>query len=328
MKNTHLYARPAGSAIVATLALLATPAIAQDAAEPVIVAQTPSANPAPTIVIPDPIVIPEAEPAVAPVVAPAAAAVAERSAPTTTAAPTTSAAPAPAPRRAPARSEPASSVVSSDPAPIVYSPAVADAAPVAIVPPVAVAAPVTAPAPIASAPDAASDGSTGLMVAGGAAAALSILALFLAASARRRRRAAGGEALVRPAFEPATQRSAVAATPAAVTSDVTAPVGFVVSHAVERDRNLSKWDDPVYVNAAPAAVAGRAVPDTPAGRKALIDRLVRARPDHSNPFRSLAARRRRARLIVQSMAQRMREQPNFDFRRFYDSFGRRDPVRA
>lgn len=321
MKNTHLYARPAGSAVVAALAFLATPAIAQDASAPVVIAETPPASAAPTIVIPDPIVIPESEPAATMASEPAPVAATERSSQTSV-----------VQRRAPVRSEPVATAARSEPAPVLDSASIIETAPASeaqpLAEPVAVAAPIADASPATGLDEASSDNSTVMMAAGGAATALAVLGLFMAASARRRRRAVGGEALARPAFEPEAQRHTAAATPAPASTAAVAPAGFVVSHAVNRDRNFSKWDDPVYVDATPAAVAGRSVPNTPEGRKALIDRLVRARPDRTNPFRSLAARRRRARLIVQSLAQRMQQQPNLDFRRFYDSFGRRDPAPA
>lgn len=327
MMKTHLYARPAGSALVAGLALLATPVLAQDASAPVVIAETPPATSAPTIVIPEPIVVPDSAPATTtaatPVaVAPVASETAERAAQ-----------PAPASRRAATRSERAveaapvaaapKPAAMMDSAPLVEEAAIAPLAPVA-----AEAAPADEPAPIASEPQPATDNSLLMLAGGGLVAALAVIGLFMA-SARRRRRAVSGEPLARPAFKPEAEgRAAAAKAPAAPVANAAAPSGFVVSHAVSRDRGMSKWEDPVYVNAAPAAVAGRAVPNTPEGRKALIDRLVRARPDRTNPFRSLAARRRRARLIVQSLAQSMREQPNLDFRRFYDSFGRREPTMA
>ncbi len=54
--------------------------------------------------------------------------------------------------------------------------------------------------------------------------------------------------------------------------------------------------------AAPVIATG-AAPASADDRAALIDRMVAAQPDTSNPFTSAKARRRRARLIVQSMSQ-------------------------
>lgn len=336
MKNTHPYAHPAGSAIFAALALIAPPTLAQDVTAPVVVAESPpaataaptiTAPAAPTIVIPDPIVIPQSEPVAATTAAPAA------TGPTAVAPRERAAQAAPATRRAaPVRSD-----RMADVRPVAAAPGVENVTPAedtAVAPaalPMPAAAPAPEIAPVAGEPKAASDNSL-LLAGGGVLAGLALIGLILAASARRRRRAVGGKALVRPAYEPERERLAAAASaradmppPAPPTA---APAGFVVSYAVSRDRNVSKWEDPIYVNAAPVAVAGRSVPNTPEGRKALIDRLVRANPDRTNPFHSLAARRRRARLIVQSMAQRMHEQPNLDFRRFYDSFGRHNQALA
>ncbi|GGD68092.1 hypothetical protein GCM10010990_17020 [Croceicoccus mobilis] len=76
------------------------------------------------------------------------------------------------------------------------------------------------------------------------------------------------------------------------------------------------------VEATPAPVSDNAIAQakTPEGRSNLIDRLTSARPDAANPFHSLKARRRRARLILQTLMQRMKENPNLDFARFYRGF--------
>lgn len=53
---------------------------------------------------------------------------------------------------------------------------------------------------------------------------------------------------------------------------------------------------------APTATTTAAVaPASPSEREALLDRMVAAAPDAANPFTSRKARRRRARLILQSM---------------------------
>jgi hypothetical protein len=48
----------------------------------------------------------------------------------------------------------------------------------------------------------------------------------------------------------------------------------------------------------------RKVPENDAERRALIDRMVAAKPDRANPFHTPRARRRRARLILQSLGRR------------------------
>lgn len=172
------------------------------------------------------------------------------------------------------------------------------------------------------------DNEASLVMGGGALAlALGLASLFVAGAKRRRRQAASDgdrtkSARMKPATDVGDQVEPVAAAPHGATGR------FSLSHTVSRPFGVSKWDDPMYVNASPLAVSGRSVPDTPAGRKALIDRLVRANPDRTNPFRSSSARRRRARLIVQSLRTTMAQQPNLDFRRFYESFGRRNALPA
>lgn len=59
--------------------------------------------------------------------------------------------------------------------------------------------------------------------------------------------------------------------------------------------------------AAAPGMASTAAPTSADDRAALIERMVAAAPDASNPFTSAKARRRRARLIVQSMPQTSRE---------------------
>jgi hypothetical protein len=58
------------------------------------------------------------------------------------------------------------------------------------------------------------------------------------------------------------------------------------------------------VGSQPATSLPRELPPTVQEREALLDRLVAAPPDRANPFRSRKARRKRARLIMQSIGRR------------------------
>ncbi|MDR7101396.1 hypothetical protein [Croceicoccus sp. BE223] len=202
--------------------------------------------------------------------------------------------------------------------------------PVAV--PSAAEGPSAAPVFAEAAPE--ESGSELVLVGGGMAVALGLAGLFMAGASRRRRAARPGAATpvrnapIEPRAQPVRTAPPAPAAPAAAPALRPGP-GFVVTASNPAPTYASKWHSDGYVNATPAApVAGRSVPNTPEGRKALIDRLVRARPDATIPFTSSAARRRRARLIVQSLQQRLAEQPNLDFRRFYESFGRRQPASA
>ncbi|WP_144095260.1 hypothetical protein [Croceicoccus sediminis] len=172
-----------------------------------------------------------------------------------------------------------------------------------------------------------------LTMAGGAAAlGFGFIGLFMAGSARRRRRDRhGATAAITDERKAMPLRKRV---PDAAAAPNDAMVAEARPVAVQRRQpNVtyggSKWDDAGFVNASPtiAVLPTGDVPRSAEGRRALLKRLVRARPDEANPFRSPKARRRRARLIVQSLTERLREQPNLDFRRFYQGFAqRRNPV--
>ncbi|RVQ68704.1 hypothetical protein EKN06_00260 [Croceicoccus ponticola] len=172
-----------------------------------------------------------------------------------------------------------------------------------------------------------SESGASMTMAGGALAlGLGFAGLLLAGASRRRRRPLANEPAAAGKVKPVSHRDG--------DGYVTSPVrtaskpAFAVSASNPAAAYSSKWDSTTFVNASPllGALPNGAPPRTPDGRKALIDRLVRARPDHANPFRSTGARRRRARLIVQSLTQRMADQPQIDFRRVYESFGRRRTV--
>ncbi|MDE1466385.1 hypothetical protein [Aurantiacibacter sp. D1-12] len=60
----------------------------------------------------------------------------------------------------------------------------------------------------------------------------------------------------------------------------------------------------------------RSKPATLEERVALIDRIANAKPDRANPFSSMKARRRRARLIVQSLDRKFRNGSFIDFSQY------------
>lgn len=331
MKKASYIARSAGSALAIAVVVASSPTVAQDAADPVpVVVATMPANQteptAPAIVVPEVVSVQPPTVSQAPTVEATSSPQAEASRSPAQAAPDTAAWDSAGIPRVSTRSSVTASNNVSPPddvpsisgsvaAPIVATPASGDAASDFRAMPTAS----DAQAPVAEA----DDNDASLVMGGGALAlALGLASLFMAGARRRRRQTANGGDWAAPA--PVKPATAVADRVEPVAAAPLAPAGtFSLSHTVSRPFGVSKWDDPIYVNASGVAVSGRSVPDTPAGRKALIDRLVRANPDRTNPFRSSSARRRRARLIVQSLRQTMAQQPNLDFRRFYESFGRR-----
>lgn len=103
-----------------------------------------------------------------------------------------------------------------------------------------------------------------------------------------------------------------------------APAAVVEAETPERDA-----DDPLpfwRVERAAVPTSGRATgaatplpskkPETVDERKALIDQIARARPDRANPFTSMKARRRRARLIVQSLDDTFEHGSKIDFSQY------------
>lgn len=170
--------------------------------------------------------------------------------------------------RAPAREAAQPAPVAATPTPQVAEPAVPSAAPVAAAP--ADAAP---PPPVAT-----DDGASDWALPVGAAATLLVLGGVGFAMSRRRRAYEEDVDFVppvatRPAFRPQPE------------TRTTAPV------APER------LTAPTF---AMSPVAAR----TASEREALIERIVAAAPDDANPFTSRKARRRRARIMVQSMMAR------------------------
>lgn len=253
-------------AISAMLMLSVGSAYAQEATIPVTVEPPVAAAP---VVSPAPsaptIVIPT--PTAEPVAAPSAAPVAMQAAtPAATPPARTRVAAAPT-TRAPAREAAQAAPVApvaATPTPPVAEPAV----------PVA-AAPAEAAPPPAAATD---EGTSDWALPVGAAATLLVLGGVGLAMSRRRRAYEEDVDFVppvatRPAFRPQPERRTAA------------PV------APERPT-------------APTFAMSPAVARTASEREALIERIVAAAPDDANPFTSRKARRRRARIMVQSMMAR------------------------
>ena len=291
--------RFAGAAIAAVLALGSTPLWAQDIA-PVAAPPAPVA-PQPTIVLPDVTVAP-AEPVVAaPIREPVIAAPAtERAAPRAAAAVS---------RTTPSRVVPAP-VVRSQVAPVDPVAATQAEAPVAITP---VDPMTTAETPIeeplveetAAVP---ADNTTGdVLPLAGLLAALGLGGLALFVARRRRKPDEVAEVIVahepipvlppraaalKPVLTPAPAFMAPAmslqqfAQPA--TQDATGTVGQQIARPA--------WQEPRRAAAAPNLGQSSQL-----NREALLTRMVAAEPDANNPFTSGKARRRRARLMLQSM---------------------------
>ena len=328
--------RRAPLALTATAALLSTAALAQTAttADPVIVlpdmqttapapsvptttapttaapvvtsattattATTSAPTAAPRIVLPEPVEA-DATPAEAPA--------------TRTAAPVERAAATSSPKAAPAPAEPVSRTATAE------TTASNDASTTPVVGPEPISAtdalgnemmassePSAAVAPVEQAAPA--DNSTNELVIAGALGALGLAAVGgIAILASRRRRGA----------ELAPQRVAVERT---VTPDPTPEVSSVAAPAPTVAPRQSA-PAMTYASRAPASANGDPVilpaelPQTYEERDDLLRRLIAAKPDRANPFKSPAARARRARLIMQSLGRRFENRkPRFDLSQY------------
>ena len=312
MTHNRFLLAPAALAIATALAASSTPVMAQDATTTSVPTETssvPAEAPAPVMT---------SEPMVQAV---------PITLPTVETAPETSPAPAvvPAARTAqPASARPASSaatqpVVDATPSP---SPAIAPITPdfpaQGSIGPVA---PVEAE-PVAVAADSAEE--SGVMPELAIAGGLGLLALgsfALLATRRRRVPAEPSPSRLEPkrsmgllAEGEVTRTDAKLATPTAAA----APAFFVAAPDVavaptERQAPLSRRVEPFAMPSGP-------VP-TGAERRELIEGMVAAPPDARNPFKSAKARRRRARIMLASHEQRLREQAreSFDFRTYRPS---------
>lgn len=315
----------ATTAICAVLALGSTPAWAQEVAPTIDVPAASAPAPAqPTIVLPAE-APPPAAPAAPPVMTsqpmvqqtpvvtpPPAAVVAEEATPTRPTATERSAARAAARATSTSNStptQPAAAAVA--PTPAVPMTADAPMSPAASVP---LAQPATTPPPADTSlqndpqegAQALDDNSATAMVGAGAALLLA-LGLGTFAVTRRRRRAEAQEdavltapatAYAEPAPRPVVQRP-VSTAPAA--TPVVAPQH---APAMPLDARRSIGEEELVPATHPAASQPVSldgpVPQTREGRDALLDRMVSAAPDASNPFTSRKARLRRARIILQS----------------------------
>lgn len=320
--RTHPH-RFAGAAIAAVLALAATPVWAQETA--------PVADPAasgvvePTIVLPDVTATSVVPVVVAPVPGPVAAdPVVERATPRNT---------APVAASAPARAAVA---------PLARA-ATAPAAPVDTVTETPVEAPGAAIEPVAAPPleetalAAPADDATGdILPLAWLLAALGLggIALF---AARRRRRQPDEVAPTTVAREPAPVLPSRAAAPTRM------PAPNFVAPALSLERFAQPavqpsaeqtfrpaWHEPRRIAAAPALAQSSQL-----NRQALLERMVAAEPDANNPFTSTKARRRRARLMLQSMDNRRWDDslgaeltPGFDWRELARAARERETVSA
>ncbi len=308
-------------AIAATLALGSIPAFAQEAAPAVsvppaapapVVAASPPAAAAPTIAVP-PVTVqptaPQPEAAAAEPVAAAARAPARAE---------------PAPRRVAAPSASAPAPTAAAPAPAAVAAAeVAPAAPTgsALDTPLAAAA----PAPVAEAPAAEADSGLTGEEAGFLAllAAIGIGGIAFLVMGRRRRRMAS-----------AIETDDYAPTPVAAAASLRQPT-VMTETPVRADPVYAVADHPAQPAvasrpaAAPQSAPAFAMGRQPTGddRQDLLDRMVAAAPDETNPFTSRKARRRRARLLLQAREDAQRSDAAtkpFDWRS-YEPLRRREP---
>lgn len=307
MMTRTLLARCAPLAIAASAALPIIPALAQDVA-PVIVlppvdaapvaadpAPAPTSAPAPTIVIPAP----------APVVAAPAATAEEPIAQTA------------APQRppAPARTTRAVPVRSTAPVAAPVAAAVGPAAPSVAAPAMAApTVPLETPASIEPAPPvaASADGGTNEALIAGLLGAVGIAAVggvALAASRRRRRRANELDDLAYDTLEEPVVEQSLGHEPVAVRTPepaFTVPVvpagSFAAAAPVTTPAAAPSMARTRVPSGDPVALPAE-VPATFAERDALLKDLVAAEPDRANPFTSVRARARRAKLIMQSLGQ-------------------------
>jgi len=330
MRNTQHHLRSAPIAIAAMLALGSTPAFAQTAPEASPTAQTsnpivlklpvapPTAAPSPAPAAPvtaTPTVQPVPKPTIVLDVPPAPA---EAESQADESAPMQSAKPAPAEaaqsESAPQRSEaaPRAEATASEPAPVaapmaggsdtpISSPAEtslpADEA-VAAAP-----APVVESAAVDPAPDI--DRNWVALIALALVGLIPIGLAFLAFAWFRRRTHRAGEldmetVVCEPAPVPTAPSASVPVEAAAepVAEPEPAPVRDDV---VRADRELPAPSLPATGAAVPLPAE---LPESFEERDALLKRMIAARPDRANPFRSTKARARRARLILQSLGRR------------------------
>lgn len=305
MTNKTHPLRFAGTAIAAVLALGSTPLWAQESApigEPPAAIAVPA--PPPTIVLPTVAAAPIAPVTAAPVREPVVAAtVVTRPAPRTAAAVTRPAATrasappvaqeeriVPAPVEAPAASAASDETIAIEQAPIGQAP-VAETA---------VAAP-------------ADENSGNLLPIAGLLAALGLGGIGLFAARRRRRQPEEvTPAIVAHASAPATTPRPMQPMPSPTFVAPAMALRPTVSQNAQGTARPA-WQEPRRADAAPSSTQARQL-----NREALLVRMVAAKPDANNPFTSAQGRRRRARLMLQSMDNQRWDDaelaPGFDWR--------------
>jgi hypothetical protein len=275
------------------------------------------AAPAPVIVLPDVSTPPPAATQAAP--EPAAS-------PSTRAAPR--AATSTATRSSNRATEPSSPPVvagpaASEPSATVPPATVPDAAPAIAVPPVA-----ADPAPIAAVPVAPAEEDSGWLIPlalGGIAVGGGIA--YAATAGKRRRK-------IRPLDEPVyrdTRSDAPVAVREPLATSSLAATGAGADARREANPEVVPAGTPTYAADGPAGatpVAARKFSEparlptgpvpTGAERQALIERMVAASPDASNPFHSRKTRRKRARILLAAAEHRQRQAATepFDFRKY------------
>ncbi len=287
MKQEKTLIRSGLAAIAAATALSSTLVFAQvDPAAttgPIVLPESslPSTTVAPTIVVPE----------VAPVEPMPSVASVAKEAPTATVSKSTTRQPAPAPRTVSARTTaPTSTRTSADNAATIASPATDAPLPVSELPSsTAAPAPIVAQTvgstiPVQSQRSDVTEGLAkllaGLLVAG---AAIGGLVLLL------RRRRGVDEALQPAMIERPIVREPLDVPTAAVETIPAAP---------------ATASEPELSNAGAAVALPRVAPTDYQERTTLLRRMVAAHPDRANPFRSPAARLKRARLIVASLGRK------------------------
>lgn len=311
------------AAILAASAIPFTAASAQEAAAPA---------PAPVIVLP-PVDAAPAAPAPAPIILPDVTTPppAAQAAPEPAASPSTRAAPravATTTTRSSSRAtEPSSpsavaGPAASEPSTIVPPVTVPDAATDPIAPPVAADA-----APVAEVPPAPAEDNGWLipLALGGMAVGGGIA--YAATAGKRRRKVRSADA---PVYREARNEARAPVREPLATSSLAATLAGADARR-EANSQVVPVGTPTYAADGPAGTtpaAGRTfreparVPAGPvptgAARQALIDRMVAAAPDASNPFTSQKSRRKRARILLASAEHRQRlvaTEP-FDFRSY------------
>ena len=300
--RTHSH-RFAGTAIAAVLALGSTPLWAQESApigEPPASLAVPAAPP--TIVLPPVPAAPVEPVTAAPVVEPVVPApVVTRSIPRAT-----------APVARPAATRAAATPVAQEEQ-IVATPVDAPAASTADDEPIAIEqTPMDQPlAEETAAP--ADDSSSNILPLAGLLAALGLGGIGLYAARRRRRQPDEIEPAT-VAYEPAPAMAPRAVQPMPTPTFV-APT-MALRPAVSQTGQSSArpvWQEPRRADAAPASAQASQL-----NREALLERMVAAPADANNPFTSAKGRRRRARLMLQSMDNQRWDDtqlvPGFDWR--------------